>query len=150
MGELKDSLFSITENLNIGILDGNKVLEAKDTSVNKGRAASEWLRYKEYDFIFGVGDDYTDEDLFEVLPEEAYSVKVGMALSRAKYHIRDWQSLRGLLDRLCYRRDALLAAILQTTSKALRVAPGSAVPVPALSKAVPWAGVVIGTGKPAW
>jgi trehalose 6-phosphate synthase/phosphatase len=97
VGELKDSLFSITENLNIGILDGNKVLEAKDTSVNKGRAGSEWLRSKEYDFIFGVGDDYTDEDLFEVLPEEAYSVKVGMALSRAKYHIRDWQSLRGLL-----------------------------------------------------
>lgn len=100
VGELKDSLFSVTENLNVGILDGNKVLEIKDTSVNKGRAASEWLRHEEFDFIFGVGDDHTDEDLFDVLPEKAWSVKVGMALSRARHHIRDWKELRKLLKQM--------------------------------------------------
>ena len=100
VGELKDSLFTITENLNIGILDGNKVLEAKDTSVNKGRAALEWLRHEEFDFLFAVGDDFTDEDLFEVMPDGAYSLKVGMALSRARYHIRNWQALRKLLTRM--------------------------------------------------
>ena len=62
--------------MNLGILDGNKVLEVKDAFVNKGIAASEWLRGETYDFIFAVGDDHTDEDLFDVLPEKAYSVKV--------------------------------------------------------------------------
>ena len=99
LGELKDSLHSITENMNLGILDGNKVLEVKDAFVNKGIAASEWLRGETYDFIFAVGDDHTDEDLFDVLPEKAYSVKVGMALSRARFHIRGWKELRVLLKK---------------------------------------------------
>ena len=99
LGELKDSLYSTTENMNLGILDGNKVLEVKDSFVNKGIAASEWLRGEDFDFVFAVGDDHTDEDLFDVLPENAYSVKVGMALSRAAYHIRSWRSLRELLKR---------------------------------------------------
>ncbi len=99
LGELKDSLHSVTENMNLGILDGNKVLEVKDSFVNKGIAATEWLRGEEYDFVFGVGDDHTDEDLFDVLPEDAYSVKVGMALSRAGYHIRGWRELRTLLKK---------------------------------------------------
>jgi len=100
VGELKDSLYSVIENMNIGLLDGNKVLEVKDSFVNKGIAASEWLRGEEFDFIFAVGDDYTDEDLFDVVPEKAYSIKVGMALSKAKYHVKGWRSLRGVLKKL--------------------------------------------------
>jgi trehalose 6-phosphate synthase/phosphatase len=100
IGELKDSLFSVTENLNVGILNGNKVLEVKDNSVNKGRAASKWLKDEDFDFIFAAGDDHTDEDLFEILPEFAYSLKVGRAPSRARFHISDWQSLRVLLGEM--------------------------------------------------
>ncbi|ORC32953.1 bifunctional alpha,alpha-trehalose-phosphate synthase (UDP-forming)/trehalose-phosphatase [Marispirochaeta aestuarii] len=100
VGELKDSLYSVIENMNIGLLDGNKVLEVKDSFVNKGIAASEWLRGEEFDFIFAVGDDYTDEDLFDVVPDTAYSIKVGMTLSKAKYHVKGWRSLRGVLKKL--------------------------------------------------
>jgi trehalose 6-phosphate synthase/phosphatase len=100
VGELKDSLYSVIENMNIGLLDGNKVLEVKDSFVNKGIAASEWLRGEDYGFIFAVGDDYTDEDLFDVVPDKAYSIKVGMALSKAKYHVKGWRSLRTVLKKL--------------------------------------------------
>jgi trehalose 6-phosphate synthase/phosphatase len=100
LGELKDSLSSVMENLNIGMLDGNKVLEVKDTSVNKGRAATEWLRSLSPDFLFAVGDDHTDEDLFDVLPDDAWSVKVGMNQSKARFHVKDWKELRGLLKKL--------------------------------------------------
>jgi trehalose 6-phosphate synthase/phosphatase len=100
IGELKDSLFSVTENLNVGIIDGNKVLEVKDTAVHKGRAVSKWLKEENSEFIFAAGDDPTDEDLFDVLPESAYSVKVGMNRSRARYHIKDWRALRKLLEEM--------------------------------------------------
>ncbi len=100
IGELKDSLFSVTENLNVGIIDGSKVLEVKDTAVHKGRAVSKWLKEENSDFIFAAGDDPTDEDLFDVMPESAYSVKVGMNRSRARYHIKDWRALRRLLDEM--------------------------------------------------
>ena len=100
IGELKDSLFSVTENLNVGIIDGSKVLEIKDNAVHKGRAVSKWLKEQNFEFIFAAGDDPTDEDLFDVLPESAYSVKVGMSRSRARYHIKDWRALRKVLQEM--------------------------------------------------
>ena len=36
VGELKDVLLHITANLNVGVLEGNKVIEVKDTGINKG------------------------------------------------------------------------------------------------------------------
>ena len=36
----------------------------------------------------------------------------------------------------------------QARSKALNMAPGLALPAPAMSYAVPWAGVVMGMGRP--
>ena len=37
--------------------------------------------------LFAVGDDWTDEDLFRALPPEAYSVRVGLAATAARYHL---------------------------------------------------------------
>jgi len=36
--ELKDVLLNLTANLNIGVMEGNKVIEIKNTNINKGRA----------------------------------------------------------------------------------------------------------------
>ncbi len=83
--ELKESLIHITSNLNLGILDGNKVLEIKNLSINKGRAVGEWLRNRKWDFIFAAGDDYTDEDIFNVLPQKAFSIKIGAGYTKADY-----------------------------------------------------------------
>lgn len=31
-----------------------------------------------YDFILGIGDDWTDEYLFQDLPAKAYTIRVGL------------------------------------------------------------------------
>lgn len=99
VSELKDALSDLTQNLNIGLLTGNKVIEIKDTTVNKGRAASLWLHADAWDFIFAAGDDWTDEDMFAILPDNAWSIKVGSGISEAHYRTDSTKSLRTLLSR---------------------------------------------------
>lgn len=86
-------------NSNIKILEGNKVIEVKNAGINKGKAAIKWLQ-EEYDFILAVGDDWTDEDTFEVMPESAFTLKVGYSPTQAKFNIESQEELRGLLNEL--------------------------------------------------
>lgn len=97
LSELKEALINLTNNLNIGILQGNKVIEVKNTSINKGSAASQWLNNQDWDFIIAIGDDWTDEDMFKVLPENAYSIKVGFGTSHALYRSESVDDVRKLL-----------------------------------------------------
>jgi trehalose 6-phosphate synthase/phosphatase len=98
--ELKDDLVNLTANLSIGVLEGSKVIEVKDMRVNKGHAVSHWLSKGPWDFILAIGDDWTDEDVFEVLPENAYSIRIGLSTSRARYNLDSYIDVRALLNRL--------------------------------------------------
>jgi trehalose 6-phosphate synthase/phosphatase len=98
--ELKETLIHITSNLNIGLLEGSKVVEIKNTGINKGRAVLKWVRGKKWDFIIALGDDWTDEDIFTVLPQRSYSIKVGHGLSGAHYRVDDPKAARRLLKTL--------------------------------------------------
>ncbi len=69
--ELKESILSLTSNLGLGALEGNKVIEIKNAGINKGLAATKWIAKNTYDFILAAGDDWTDEDIFNVLPKDA-------------------------------------------------------------------------------
>jgi len=95
--ELKDVLLNLTANLNIGVMEGNKVIEIKNTNINKGRAALKWISKKQWDFILAIGDDLTDEDIFAVLPDTAYSIKVGLGSSRAKFYMESVDKVKALL-----------------------------------------------------
>lgn len=97
IGELKDALSHITANLGVGVLEGNKVIEIKYTSIHKGRAAVKWLENEKWDLIVAVGDDWTDEYVFDVLPDNAYSIKVGFGPSKAKYRLPSVKDVRNLL-----------------------------------------------------
>ena len=68
------------------ILNGNKILEVKNSRINKGLAANKIVE-KSHDFIFAIGDDTTDEYLFGELPERSFTIKVGSKDSVAKYNI---------------------------------------------------------------
>jgi trehalose 6-phosphate synthase/phosphatase len=96
--ELKEELRTLTSNLNLEIMDGDKVLEIKYSGINKGRAASMKLADSNYDFIFAVGDDWTDEYTFDAMPEEAYSIKVGTKTTKASYYIDSVDKVREMLD----------------------------------------------------
>ena len=98
--EVKDALVSMTQTMSIGLQEGNKVLEMKDLRVNKGYGASEFLKDPTYDFIMSIGDDVTDEDLFEVLDDRSHGIKVGIGGTKAKYRLRSWRSVRALLGKM--------------------------------------------------
>jgi trehalose 6-phosphate synthase/phosphatase len=103
--ELLDDLVNFTANIGVQVLKGNKVIEVRNSGMTKGDAGSYWISENEYDFILGIGDDWTDEDLFKVLPETAYSIKVGAAQSQAKHSLpgsSEVQSLLGELARLSH------------------------------------------------
>jgi trehalose 6-phosphate synthase/phosphatase len=95
--ELLDDLADYTRNIDVQVFEGNKVIEIRNAGVSKGSAGLEWLSAQNPDFVFAVGDDRTDEDLFRVLPANAVSVRVGMAKTAAKYYLNGPASVRRML-----------------------------------------------------
>lgn len=102
--ELRDDLGNLTDNLSVGVLEGSKVIEVKDMGVNKGRAVQNWLAKGDWDFIIAIGDDWTDEDMFGVLPESAYSIRVGLSMTQARYNLDSYVDVRALLARMREQR----------------------------------------------
>jgi trehalose 6-phosphate synthase/phosphatase len=98
--ELKYDLTSLVSNHNLEILEGNKVIEIKNSGINKGRAALHKINNMHYDFILGIGDDWTDEYLFQDLPAKAYTIRVGLKNTLAKYNVNEVRDVRGLLTKL--------------------------------------------------
>ncbi|MEO0900755.1 MAG: bifunctional alpha,alpha-trehalose-phosphate synthase (UDP-forming)/trehalose-phosphatase [Bacteroidota bacterium] len=95
--ELNTVLTSLIGNDDISVLNGNKVMEVKSSNVNKGRASVRMLGESDYDFVFAIGDDWTDEFMFQELPESAVTVKVGLQKTQAKYHVESTKRVRELL-----------------------------------------------------
>ena len=95
--ELSEVLTSLIGTDDLSVLNGNKVMEVKSSNVNKGRAAIRILSEDEHDFIFAIGDDWTDEFLFQELPDSTVSVKVGRQKTAAKYYVENTKRVRELL-----------------------------------------------------
>ncbi|WP_343485954.1 bifunctional alpha,alpha-trehalose-phosphate synthase (UDP-forming)/trehalose-phosphatase [Allomuricauda sp. d1] len=95
--ELNETLTGLIGNDDISVLAGNKVMEIKSSNVNKGRAAVRVLSEDDFDFVFVIGDDWTDEFMFQELPDSAISVKVGLKKTSAKYYVNGPKRVRELL-----------------------------------------------------
>jgi trehalose 6-phosphate synthase/phosphatase len=98
--ELKGALLNLTENLGVGVFEGNKILEVKNHGINKGRASELWISEQSWDFLLAAGDDYTDEEMFAILPNEAYSIKVGIHVSKARFNVDTVEKIRLLLKEI--------------------------------------------------
>ncbi|KCZ71868.1 trehalose-phosphatase [Candidatus Methanoperedens nitroreducens] len=98
--ELIDALVNFTANIDVQVLQGSKVVEIRNAGVNKGNAGLYWISKNNCDFVLGIGDDLTDEDLFRALPEAAYSIKVGMSQSCARFNVHSYMDVLGLLEQL--------------------------------------------------
>ena len=98
--ELKNALDPLIGNMDLGLFEGNKILEIKHIGIHKGRAAQQWLGEETWDFVLAAGDDFTDEDLFAVLPEDGYSIKIGSGPSRARYRVDSVRQFHELLTEL--------------------------------------------------
>ena len=98
--ELADDLLAFTANIDVQVLQGSKVVEVRNAGVNKGTATQQWLSKSDFDFILAIGDDWTDEDMFAVLPEWAYSIRVGITRTHARFNLHDCGEVLQLLDLL--------------------------------------------------
>jgi trehalose 6-phosphate synthase/phosphatase len=83
--ELSENLEGFVANTPLHVLQGHKVIEVKPSEISKGRATQRWLADRAFDFVLAAGDDVTDEELFEALPERAWSVRLGRARHTAAH-----------------------------------------------------------------
>ncbi|MEE8607307.1 MAG: bifunctional alpha,alpha-trehalose-phosphate synthase (UDP-forming)/trehalose-phosphatase [Nitrospiraceae bacterium] len=104
--ELMDDLVRFTANIDIQVLRGSKAVEVRNAGVNKGIAALRWGS-KDFDFMMAIGDDWTDEDLFKVLPETAYSIRVGTTQSYARFNLPSPTEALKLLKELAESNQSL-------------------------------------------
>ena len=98
--EFKEILVSYIGDLNLDVLEGKSVLEIKPVTVSKARAVSTWLSRKEWRFILAAGDDTNDELMFSQLPESAFTIKIGLDISEARYYLDSPAQLRRLLSEI--------------------------------------------------
>jgi trehalose 6-phosphate synthase/phosphatase len=98
--ELRHAVLNLTANMDVGVFEGSKILEVRQLGINKGRATEFWLEREKWDFLMAVGDDYTDEEMFTVLPDDAYSIKVGISVSKARFNVDTTHEIRSLLKEL--------------------------------------------------
>jgi len=79
---------------------GNKIVEVRQSGINKGKFVDRIIDKRDYDYIFAVGDDRTDEDMFRVLvnKKNSYTIKVGPEASYAQYNLLTSQMVVSLLE----------------------------------------------------
>ncbi len=98
--ELKTELTNLLEDYDVAVHEGEKMLEVKPRTINKGAIATELLAKGVWDFVMCIGDDYTDEDMFRALPEKAYSIHVGSGTTDANYQLEKVKDVIDLLNKL--------------------------------------------------
>lgn len=96
---LKKLLRPIARNEKLEIRENKKVLELHHLDISKGHITQEWLLGDE-DFIMAIGDDNTDEDMFNALPTYAYTIKVGRSSTAANYRVKDVAAVHDALRKL--------------------------------------------------
>jgi trehalose 6-phosphate synthase/phosphatase len=99
--ELVSMLEAMLAETELRAFRGHKIVEVRPVWANKGEAFNRLLGYlPDPDFMFAAGDDRTDEDLFERMPNGAWTVHVGPGPTRASFVVPDFQALRRVLDLL--------------------------------------------------
>jgi len=98
--ELTSHLKYLTANKNLQVMEGNKVIEIKNSEVNKGRGALKVLDSLNPDFVMACGDDWTDEDTFKSMPPNAHTIKVGTGASAANYSVASHEDVLEVLKKL--------------------------------------------------
>jgi trehalose 6-phosphate synthase/phosphatase len=94
------------QNKPLKVSRGKKIIEVHPKDLGKGKFLETWLRKSPSPTTqyFALGDDQTDEDMFEFLqnhPEiSSYCIKVGPGQSKANYQISDQAEVEVFLNYL--------------------------------------------------
>lgn len=114
--ELLDHLESVLANEPVTVKSGQNIVEVKPQGVSKGLVAKRLLstmqeRGMRPDFVLCIGDDRSDEDMFEVITSsidgpsiapsaEVFACTVGQKPSKAKYYLDDTVEIARLMQGL--------------------------------------------------
>ncbi|KAF8389945.1 hypothetical protein HHK36_024465 [Tetracentron sinense] len=114
--ELLDHLESVLANEPVSVKSGQNIVEVKPQGVNKGLVAERLLSTMQErgmlpDFVLCIGDDRSDEDMFEVITSsvagsslapmaEVFACTVGRKPSKAKYYLDDTVEIVRLMQGL--------------------------------------------------
>lgn len=101
--KLREELEFIMANLPVSVLQGKKVVEVRAAEASKGHFVR-WLLHtyplREKEAILALGDDETDEEMFQALPTGTLTIKVGPGKTTARYRIERQDQLLAFLKRL--------------------------------------------------
>lgn len=97
---LKKELDRLLADSKIGAYTGQKIIEIKPRNINKGNAVRKLLAANRSNFILCIGDDYTDEDMFKILPKSAFTIKVGLGKTNARFRLPDIDETLNLLKKI--------------------------------------------------
>ncbi len=100
--ELRNTLLQLTTNTPLQVIDGNKVLEVRVIGIDKGNTAQNILAHFNPDFALCLGDDTTDEDMFRILRDRAYTIKIGTGTTSAQYSLRSQKDVLPLLKQFVF------------------------------------------------
>ena len=84
---LRHELRELTADTDLVVHNGNKIIEIKPSSIDKGNVAQRLAKEFPADFVFAAGDDYTDEAMFAALGEDAITLKVGSGDTSARHRV---------------------------------------------------------------
>lgn len=89
----------------VSILRGKKVVEVRLIEASKGAFVNWYRNHHEVGkrkdaVLIAIGDDRTDEEMFEALRPAGVTIKVGMEATHAAYRLREQSEVLDFLDRL--------------------------------------------------
>lgn len=103
--ELHNRLTELGIHFGFQVVEGRKLIEARPRGVDKGLSALCWINMKEWEMVLAIGDDRTDEDLFKAIPESAYSIRVGLVQSSARFNLNGQRDVIRLLNILAQHQE---------------------------------------------
>ncbi|KAL0354018.1 UNVERIFIED_CONTAM: putative alpha,alpha-trehalose-phosphate synthase [UDP-forming] 7 [Sesamum angustifolium] len=120
--EMLDHLESVLANEPVAVKSGQFIVEVKPQGVSKGIVAEKVFTSmtetgKQADFVLCIGDDRSDEDMFELIGTavsrrilsyntEVFACTVGQKPSKAKYYLDDSSEVVAMLESLAEATDS--------------------------------------------
>lgn len=135
--ELLDHLESVLTNEPVSVKTGQNTVEIKPQGVNKGLVAGHLLTEMKQkgmlpDFVLCIGDDRSDEDMFEVIMSardgpllspvaEVFPCTVGQKPSKAKYYLDDTPEILRMLQALADASEQTAKNASQTIERVVMI-----------------------------
>jgi trehalose 6-phosphate synthase/phosphatase len=97
---------SVNKNFAVHAVAGNTTIEVIPHDINKSSIVNRILQETSPDFVLSIGDDRSDEDMFNFLTKQKSLKKVitctvGTRSTEANYFIPNVDGVLSLLDELC-------------------------------------------------